>query len=156
MRFGPGAEGAAQPGGAELQPAVEPLAEPVEVVGGEQGVELGPGVGVRVLVAPRPRPGAEAASAIGHRRPTTSASSSPIGLGGGRARPPARRRGRGGSSPSPAARLVTSETAEHLGADVAGGDDLVHRRHADEVGAEDLRACGSRPASRSCGPGSPA
>ena len=39
----------------------------------------------------------------------------------------------------PAARLVTSESPSTSAPSVAGGDHLVHRRHADEVGAERLQ-----------------
>ena len=49
-----GAERAAQARGAELEAVVEALVQPVEVVGLEQRIDLGPGGGVRVLVAPRP------------------------------------------------------------------------------------------------------
>ena len=41
-----------------------------------------------------------------------------------------------GSGLMPAARLVTSDRPDHLGAGVAGGDRLEHGRHADQVGPQ--------------------
>ena len=49
---GAGAELAAQAGGAELQPPVEPVRQLLDVVGDQQRLELAPGVRVRVLGQP--------------------------------------------------------------------------------------------------------
>ena len=139
MRFGPGAQRAPQPGGAELEPLAEPLAQAVEVVGREQRVDLGPGAGIGVVVAPRPRPGAQRR----RRRGVVTAGRRPGPAG----RPSPRPAARPASSTSAWSRVLVAEAGrqvgderqpEHLGADVAGRDHLVHGAHAHQVGAERL------------------
>ena len=103
---GPGAERAAQPGGAELQRPVEAVCES-SVVGtaldrGDERLELGPGRAVGVLLGPGRGPGASSPSSI--RAPYRPGARPPAGCVRGRpacVQRPRRSRRRGSCASSP-------------------------------------------------------
>ncbi len=72
----------AQPSRTELQPAPEPVSQPIEIVGGDERFDLRPGHPIRIVVAPLPSGRDEIVSRSRltrhHRRDTTAARRSPM------------------------------------------------------------------------------
>ena len=138
----PGRHHAAQPRGAELQPAAEPIGQlggRLGAVVGQQPPQLGPVAGIGVVGDPRLDPGPQP------RRDHEEAGGDGPGQDRGqqRAHPVRGRLARGDHflvvqlRPAQAGRGVGDQRqAQHLGAEVAGGDRLQHRGHPDQVGAE--------------------
>ena len=172
IRFGPAADRAAQARRAELQPPGEPVGQ----LGGGRWPRRPLRAAAPAARAARPGPAASGSSAIQARACSASSPERRTGLGSGDARSTrGRSLGQQGAHPGrgrlpgrhhlgviraplaarPAARLVTSEIAEHLRAEVAGGDRLQRGGHADQVGAQGAQHPDLGRASRSAGRAAP-
>ena len=129
---GSSAKRSAQTGGTELQASRKAVLQLCEVVGVDQGLQLFTGGRIRILADPRAGLLHDA-----HRQILGSTSASRVPIREAAALPASSTSAwLSGSPEMPAARLVTSESPEHLHTCLASGDGFEHGRHSHEVTAD--------------------